>query len=331
MEKSRKDKAILGIGNALVDVINVLEDDSLLDDFGLMRGSMTLVDEKLSKKIFATTAGNIREMTTGGSAANTIHALSDLGINCGYIGKIGNDILGLGYKEEFELKNIQTHLLVSKKDTGRVMSLVSPDSERTMATFLGAAADLKPRELKKGMFAGFSILFIEGYLVQDHKLIERAIDLARSNHLTIALDLSSYNVVEANLEFLKQLVKEKVDIVFANEEEAFSFTGKEPEEALAEMASMCGIAVVKTGKSGSLIRRGDEIVRTGIIQATAIDTTGAGDAYAAGFLYGLTQGYSLSKCSHIAAIVSGKVVEVMGAKIPDALWPAVLKTIKGLD
>ena len=331
MKNGNKSQAIIGIGNALVDVINLLEDDSLLEQFGLMRGSMTLVDEELSKKIFETTQNNKREISTGGSAANTIHALSALGASCGYIGKVGDDILGSGFQEEFKVKNIKTHLLISKKGTGRVMALVSPDSERTMATCLGAAASLKPGELKKEMFEGFSILFIEGYLVQDHKLIEKAIDLAKKANLKIALDLSSFNVVEANLEFLKKLVKEKVDIVFANEEEAFSFTGKQPEDALAEIASVCDIAVVKTGKSGSLVQRDQEKLKVGSVPAKAIDTTGAGDTYAAGFLYGLTQGYSLEKCGQIAALVSGKAVEVMGAKIPDAFWPEILKAIENMD
>lgn len=327
MKEKNNSQAVLGIGNALVDVINVLKDDSLLGRFGLKRGSMTLVDEKLSKQIFETTANNEREITTGGSAANTIHALSMLGIRCGYIGKIGDDVLGRSFLEEFKLKNIRTHLLLSKKETGRVMALVSPDSERTMATYLGAAADLKPKELTKLMFEGFSTLFIEGYLVQDHKLIEQAIDLAREQNLKVALDLSSYNVVEAHLEFLKRLVKEKVDIVFANEEEAFSFTGKDPEAALDEIASICEIAVVKTGHKGSLIRQGEKKVKVGIVPASAIDTTGAGDTYAAGFLYGLSQGYDLEKCGSIAALISGKVVEVMGAKIPDAFWPGILKNL----
>lgn len=331
MKEVKNEQAVLGIGNALVDVINVLEDDTLLGHFGLLRGSMTLVNEDLSKRIFETTAKNEREITTGGSAANTIHALSALGMRCGYIGKIGNDVLGASFRKEFEIKNIQTHLLLSRKDTGRVMALVSPDSERTMATYLGAAADLKPGELAHQMFEGYNILFIEGYLVQDHKLIEKAIDLARMEGLKIALDLSSYNVVEANLEFLKRLVKEKVDILFANEEEAYSFTGKEPEKALTEIASMCEIAVVKLGKSGSLIQRGGETVKAGIVPAKAIDTTGAGDTYAAGFLYGLSHGCNLERCGYIAALVSGKVVEVMGAKIPDAFWPGILKTLNSPD
>lgn len=331
MNNKDKSQSVLGIGNALVDVINVLENDQVLEQFGLLRGSMTLVDDELSRIIFESTANNKREITSGGSAANTIHALAELGASCGYIGKVGDDVLGESYRLEFEKKNIITHLLISKKDTGRVMSLVSPDSERTMATYLGAAADLKSRELTGAMFSGFSVLFIEGYLVQDHKLIERAIDLARKANLKIALDLSSYNVVEAHLDFLQRLLKEKVDIVFANEEEALAFTGKQPEEALIELAQLCEIAVVKIGKAGSLIRRGSETVRIDVVPAKAIDTTGAGDTYAAGFLFGFIKGYSLGKCGKIAALVSGKVVEVMGAKIPDTLWPGIMRAVEDLD
>jgi len=319
--------AVMGIGNALVDVINILEDDSLLEYFNLPRGSMTLVDSELSRKIMETTTGNKREITTGGSAANAIHALAALGASCGYIGKIGKDVFGAAFQKEFSLKNIRTHLLVSKKETGRVMALVSQDSERTMATYLGAAADLKARELSADMFEGFSYLFIEGYLVQDHKLIETAVDLARSRNLVIAVDLSSYNVVEANLSFLKRIIAEKVDIVFANEEEAYAFTGKQPEEAVSELASICDIAIVKTGKTGSIIQRGKEVVKQGIVTAHAVDSTGAGDAYAAGFLFGITRGYQLKRCAEIAALVAGKSVEVIGAKIPDSLWPGLLKLV----
>jgi sugar/nucleoside kinase (ribokinase family) len=328
MLKKEKTTAVLGIGNALVDVINVLENDAVLSEFGLTKGSMTLVDPVQSRLILDTTRLNKRVITTGGSAANTIHALASLGGRCGYLGKIGHDELGTVFKAEFDQKKIKTHLLLSEKNTGTVMALVSPDSERTMATYLGAAADLKPEELTKTMFNDYGILYIEGYLVQDHQLIETAIDLARKEGLKIAIDLSSFNVVEMNLAFLKKLISEKVDIVFANEEEAHAFTGKNPEEALSEIASVCEIAVVKVGKAGSLIQRGNEKAKPGIIPANAIDTTGAGDNYAAGFLYGLTHGYSLENCGRIAALLSGKVVEVMGAKIPEAWWPGIIERIK---
>jgi sugar/nucleoside kinase (ribokinase family) len=330
MKKGKGIPAVLGIGNALVDVVNMLDDDSLLENFQLRRGSMTLVDSHLSQRIMEATQENKREITTGGSAANAIHALAALGASCGYIGKIGDDVLGAAFQKEFTDKKIVTHLLLSKKKTGRVMSLVSRDSERTMATYLGAAADLKPGDLSAEMFEGFSILFIEGYLVQDHNLIEKAIDIARSRGLKIALDLSSFNVVEANLQFLKKMIGKKVDIVFANEEEAMAFTGLQPEHAVSEIAGLCEIAVVKTGKTGSVIQSGSKFHIQGVISATAIDTTGAGDAYAAGFLYGLTKGYPLEQCAQIAALVSAKAVEVIGAKIPESLWPSILKMVDAI-
>lgn len=326
-EKSKL-KGVLGIGNALVDVISMLENDAVLVEFGLLRGSMTLVDSELSRKIYEFTSVNRREITTGGSAANTIQALAGLGGSCGYLGKIGEDNLGNTFKEEFTRKKIKTHLLKSTKDTGRVMGLVSTDSERTMATCLGAASDLQPVEMTPEIFRGYSILYIEGYLVQDHILIETAIDRAISEGLKIAIDLSSFNIVEANLSFLKKLITEKVDIVFANEEEAFSFTRKEPEDAVSEIASLCDIALVKIGKAGSIIQQGEEIINVPAIEAKAIDTTGAGDSYAAGFLFGFTQGYSLEKCGRIAALISGKVVEVVGAKLPEEAWTVILRDIR---
>ncbi len=323
--------SVIGIGNALVDIINVLENDTLLDHFGLARGSMTLVDADLSRKIYDATYFNKREITTGGSAANTIHALSELGVSCGYVGKIGNDMLGKIFREEFERKNIKSHLLSSEKDTGRVIGLVSPDSERTMATFLGAAADLNPEELSRAIFRGYSFLYIEGYLVQNQKLIEAAIDFAKQERLNIALDLSSFNIVESNLSFLRNLIAEKVDIVFANEEEAFAFTGKQPDEAVSEIASMCEIGIVKKGKEGSLVMQSGELYKVESVVANAIDTTGAGDNYSAGFIYGLTKSFNLEKSGKIASLIAGKAVEVMGAKIPDSMWPEILNKINSMD
>jgi sugar/nucleoside kinase (ribokinase family) len=329
--KDGKLPAVLGIGNALVDVMIVVDDDRIINDFGLPKGSMTLVDAELSAKIYEATSTYKKELTTGGSAANTIHALASFGGNCGYLGKISHDNLGNTFRKEFEKKSIKTHLYFSEKVTGRVMAMVSPDSERTMATYLGAAADLNPEDINSSDFEGYSVLYIEGYLVQDHRLIETAIKVAKKKGLKIAIDLSSFNVVEQNLEFLKRIISEYVDIVFANEEEALAYTGKNPVNAINILASQSEIAVVKTGKTGSLIKRGDEEVHIRSIKAIAVDTTGAGDSYAAGFLYGYTKGFGLEKCGKIAALVSGKVVEVMGAKLPDEAWPEILDSIQNMQ
>ena len=330
MKYSKEIPSVLGIGNALIDMITQLDDDSALNDFGLSRGSMTLVDAALSQKIYNVTAGNKRQITTGGSAANTIRSLASLGGNCGYIGKIGNDELGRVFKSEFEKKGITTHIELSDKDTGRVIGLISPDSERTMATYLGAATDLSPSDIAPSLFNQYKYLYAEGYLVQNHELIKTAFEMAKGKGLVTAIDMASYNVVEANLAFLKELIVSSVDIVFANEEEAVALTGKSPDKALNDIASMCNIAVVKTGKKGSLVKRGNEKYKIDSIKANAIDTTGAGDSYAAGFMYGITQGYNLEKCGNIASLVAGKVVEVLGANLPDSSWEEVKSLIQRL-
>ena len=321
---------VLGVGNALVDVISVLKDDTILEEFGLPRGSMTLVDADFSQKIYKATYAEKSELTTGGSVANTIRSLANLGGNGGYMGKIGKDELGELFKSDFERKGITTHLQFSEKDTGRVMGLVTPDSERTMATYLGAAAELQPGDFTPELFNGYDYLYMEGYLVFNHDLISAGVKMAKKADLKIAIDLASFNVVEANLEFLKDLIKNYVDIVFANEEEAKSFTGKEPEEALNEIAQDCELAIVKIGKEGSLIKAGDKVYKVGTIKANALDTTGAGDSYAAGFFYGLTNDYDLETCGKIAALVSGKVVEVMGANLPDDKWNEIKKEISSI-
>lgn len=325
----KKIPAVLGVGNALVDVISVLEDDTLLNEFGLPRGSMTLVDALRSKQIYDTTFSDKSELTTGGSVANTMRGMANLGCRGGYMGRIGRDELGELFLNDFAKRGLNTHLSYSdSSDTGRVMALVSRDSERTMATYLGAAAELQPTDFDAKVLADYDYMYVEGYLVFNHDLIAAGVETAKAAGLKVALDLSSFNVVEANLDFLKKLISEHVDILFANEEEAKAYTGLDPEAALHEIAKECELAIVKLGKEGSLIKHGEDVVRVGSVPANAIDTTGAGDAYAAGFFYGLTKGYSLEMCGKIAALVSGKVVEVMGPNLSDEVWTEIREAIR---
>lgn len=324
----KKGFKVLGIGNALVDIMISLPDDNLLKQFGLPRGSMTLVDSKQSALIYEATKLFQKDVTTGGSAANTIHGLANLGVACGYAGKIGNDELGHLFASEFQQKNISTHLPYSQLDTGRVMAMVSADSERTMATYLGAAAEMLPSDLSDEIFNKYEIVYVEGYLVQNHQLIEFILKTAYESGLKVAIDLSSFNIVEQNLEFLKKLVANYVDIVFANEEEALAFTGFEPEKALDSISGLCEIAIVKTGKKGSMIKNGKEVYHILPVPTQSVDTTGAGDSYAAGFLFGYVNGLSLQQCGDIASLVSSKAVETMGARIPESTWSGLLEKVR---
>jgi len=325
-----KQKSVLGIGNALIDVLINITDDSVLQKYGLPKGSMTLVDAFLSAEIKKETKNNTRNIQTGGSAANTIHGIAKLGGKCGYIGKISDDELGNFYLEDFRKNQINTHFFFSETGTGHATALISPDSERTFGTYLGAAMELTAEELTHEIFRDYGILHIEGYLVQNHALIEAAMRIAKENGLMVSIDMASFNIVEANLDFLHEIIRKYVDIVFANEEEALALTGKNPEEALSEIAGMCKIAVVKLGANGSIIQTGNRVIRINAIQAKSIDTTGAGDIYASGFLYALSENLDLEVAGKIGSFLAGNVVEVMGAKIPEDRWEQLYPSIEKL-
>jgi len=321
---------ILGMGNALVDIIVFLEDDALLEELELPKGSMQLVDFQKSGKVRKASEHLRSSFASGGSAANTIYGLAKLGLETGFIGKTGEDDYGQIFREDLEKSNIMPILFLSDTHSGRAVALISPDKERTFATHLGAAIEMGPEDLSEELFTGYDYFHIEGYLVQSHELIEKALHLAKETGLLVSLDLASYNVVDENLEFLKYIVEKYVDIVFANEEEAKSFTGKDPDEALDEMASLCSIAVVKLGKKGSIVKSGDKKFIIPAIPARVVDTNGAGDIYAAGFLYGLSQGWPLDKCAMTGGILAGKIIETTGARLNKEGWDTALGMIEKL-
>lgn len=321
---------VLGIGNALVDIMTILKDDETLHQFNLPKGSMQLVDAETSNKINIGTDHLEKSIASGGSAANTIHGLARMDVEAGFIGKVGKDELGTYFSDDMKGSGIHPLLQLSETASGKAMALISPDSERTFATYLGAAVELSPEDLTDELYQGYEYFHIEGYLVQNHALIEQAVKLAKKNGLKVSLDMASYNVVEDNLEFLKHIVANYVDIVFANEEEAKSFTGKEPEEAIHVFGALCEIAVVKIGKEGSLIKRNGQLTRVEAINASVVDTTGAGDLYASGFLYGLINGFDLDKCGKMGSILAGKTIEVIGPKMNDEQWKEVKNLVAAI-
>ncbi len=320
-------KKVIGLGNALVDIMTMLENDDLLAQFNLPKGSMQLVDKTTANYINHSTQHLNKKLASGGSAANTIHGLANLGVSTGFIGKIGNDELGEFFKKDMIDHKIEPKLAYSNTDSGCAIALVTPDSERTFATFLGAAVEISESDILPSQFDGYTHFHIEGYLVQNHDLMLKAVQTAKEKGLIISLDLASFNVVEANKDFLENLILTYVDIVFANEEEAKAFTGHEPETALIALSEKCEIAIVKTGKNGSLIKKGQDVHTIGIIPVNSIDTTGAGDLYASGFLYGLLHNLPLDKCGNIGSVLSGHVIEEIGAKMNLERWEKSLLMI----
>ncbi len=324
-------KKVLGLGNALVDIMVRIDDDALLRSLDLPKSCMTLVSAGQVDAILARIAGLEMQETCGGSAANTISGLARLGVPTGYIGKIGNDPYGDFFAAEMRRHGTAARMFHGASPTGRALGLITPDSERTFATFLGAAVELESSDLSKELFRGWDYFHIEGYMVQNHPLAEAALRLAKEAGLEVSLDLASHNVVRENLAFLQEMVGRYVDIVFANEDESMAFSGRSsPADALVTISPKCRIAVVKLGKNGSLVKRESEEHRVECIPAKAVDTTGAGDLYAAGFLYGLIQGYPLAICGRIGSLLSGKVVEVVGAKLDEAKWREVEAALPAL-
>lgn len=322
---------IIGMGNALVDVLVRIDDDSLLEKLHLPKGSMQLIQEDTLSEIRKYTSGMKIHRSTGGSAGNTVCALAALGTNPGFIGKVGQDEMGTFFGDTLRQRGVNALLATCDLPSGIASTFISTDGERTFGTYLGAAATLRAEDLSRKMFAGYNYLYIEGYLLQDHDLMLRAVQLAKEEGLQVCLDMASYNVVEAERDFFDQLIVKYVDIVFANESEALAYTGKAPHEALEEIASKCSIAVVKTGKEGSLVKKGTEVIKLLSCPVdNVLDTTGAGDFYAAGFMYGLTCGYSLEKCVQISTILATAVIQEVGTTLPAKKWDEIKLNIESL-
>ena len=325
-------KSILGIGNALTDILAILKDDSLLQKYHLPKGSMQHVDMATGDKIWQSLKPLGVHYVAGGSAANTISCAAIFGMKAGFIGKIGDDELGLLFKSDQEQYGVKSTLLKGKNSSGRSMVFITgANAERTFAVYLGAALELVPEDLKPEYFQGYDYFHIEGYLVQNQDLIRRAVELAHEAGCIISIDMASYNVVESNDAFLHDLIEKYVDIVFANESESKAFTKMDdPRAALDEIGKLCEIAVVKVGKEGSWVKKGGEVHFIEPWPGIAVDATGAGDTYAAGFLYAHSVGMPLKVCGEVGSIIAAKVVEVIGTKIDIPRWRAAKDEIKKL-
>jgi len=321
-------KRILGIGNALVDVMTLIDNDNILEKFSLPKGSMQLVDGEISALIKSGTTNFKRNLVSGGSAANTIHGLAMLGVNTGFIGSIGKDDTGDFFESDMKKAGVKTFLSRRNSVTGTAVALISPGSERTFATHLGAAVELDSDDLNPDDFNNYDVLYLEGYLIINKALVERTCRIAKNNNMKIAIDLSSFNVVDAKLRDFKEIIEKYVDIVFANEEEAKSFTSMAPLDALNSISALCNIAVIKVGKEGSLIKCGEEVIRIGTIPVQCVDTTGAGDLYASGFLYGYANGLSLEKCGLFGSVLAGHVIEIVGARMDEHRWGKIIEVLK---
>ncbi|NDV61688.1 adenosine kinase [Puniceicoccales bacterium CK1056] len=320
---------LVGVGSPIIDVLARIP-ESFLERIGGEKGGMVLTDGETIGKWMAQLPAPFEE-APGGSSGNTIFAAARMGIRTTFVGKTGNDAGGTFYRERLKaLGGDDTRFKIGTIPNGRCLSLITPDSQRTLRTDLGAAATLTPEEITPADFIGCSHAHVEGYLLFNPDLMKAVLKSAKEANCTISLDLASFEVVKAAGSSLPELLKEYVDLVFANEDEAAAFHGGPDtlENYAVELAGLCELAVVKAGADGAWIAKGTETIHAPAVPGVkAIDTTGAGDFWAAGFLAGWLHGKPLEVCAAWGARLGAEIVQVIGAELPDEKWEQVMKDI----
>jgi sugar/nucleoside kinase (ribokinase family) len=309
---------VVGIGNAIVDVLAKVG-DGFLSERGLQKGCMTLVD--------AVTAGRIYEdmiperEVSGGSAANTVAGLASLGADCAFIGKVHDDTLGQDFRRDIGAAGIDffTRPLFEGPATGRSIVLVTPDAERSMFTYLGAATHLTAQDIDENTIKASKYTFLEGYLWDENESREavlKACELAHKHGRKVAFTLSDKNCIIRHQDALRDLIKDHVDVLFANENEIKTLFGTDDfEQALEEIKPMVEIAAVTRNAKGSVVVNGRvKMFVEAEPSVDVVDSTGAGDLYAAGFLYGLTRERSLGTCAIIGSIAASEIITHYGAR-----------------
>ena len=306
---------ILGIGNAIVDVICKVQ-DSFLTENNLTKSTMKLVDESEFKKLLSSL--KIEETVSGGSVANSIVGLSQLGNKVGFIGKVNDDDLGEKYEEGLKKENVKYFYSKKKEElpTGTCLILITPDSERTMCTFLGTAGKINKNDVDVNAVKSSEITFLEGYL-WDEGEPKTAFDKAIQNSNKVAMSLSDLFCVERHKPHFLDLVKNKLDITFANEQEIISLIdAKNFDEVISFSKNLGKLIVLTLGEKGSIAINRNEVVECDIQKnLKIIDLTGAGDLFAAGFLHGQVNNLSLKESLEKGTEMSSKVIQQIGARL----------------
>jgi sugar/nucleoside kinase (ribokinase family) len=319
---------VVGIGNAIVDVL-AQTDDAFLDAHDLPKGAMTLIDEAQANTLYGQMGPGVE--CSGGSAANTIAGVAALGGKAGFVGKVRDDQLGTVFSHDLKSLGVEfaTPPASHGAPTARCLVLVTPDAQRTMSTFLGACVALGPDDVDDSQIARAKITYLEGYLwdpPQAKEAFRKAMKTAHAAGRKVALSLSDPFCVDRYRHEFVDLAEHQIDILFANETEITSlYHAEDFDTALQHVRGHCEIAVLTRGAKGSLVVRGDELhVIDPEPVPTLVDTTGAGDLYAAGFLAGLTQGRDLHACGRMGSIAAAEVIGHFGAR-PEADLNALMR------
>ena len=323
---------VVGIGNAIVDVLSN-SDDGFLEKHDLIKGSMTIIDAETAEKLYGLMDSNLE--VSGGSAANTIACIASAGGSGAFIGKVCQDQLGDVFTNDIRRAGVsyETKPDVDGDPTARCLIYVTPDAERTMQTFLGACTALGPNDIDEQVISSSKVVYLEGYLYdppQAKAAFIKAAKVAKKAGRKVALSLSDPFCVDRHRTAFVDLVHNHVDILFANEEEIKSlYQVNVFDEALEKVRGNCGVVALTRGSQGSIIISGDEtyVLLAEKVQ-NIVDSTGAGDAYAAGFLYGLTQGKGLEACGRIGGIMAADIISNYGARSKNDLKAVLSENLR---
>lgn len=309
---------VLGVGNAIVDVL-AHADDRFLQENELTKGAMTLIDAGRAEALYSKMTDTVE--CSGGSAGNTMAGIASFGGRAGYIGKVKDDRLGRVFADDIRNGGVgfETSPAPDGPATGRCLVLVTPDAQRTMQTFLGASATLTPDDIDPDAISAAQITYLEGYLWDPPPAKEafiRAAGIAHAAGRQVALSLSDSFCVDRHREEFRRLIEEHVDVVFANEDEVLSlYQTSDFEEAAEALQGNCDVAAVTRGASGSVILAPDErLVVEAVTLGEVLDTTGAGDLFAAGFLFGLTRARDLAECGRLGSLAAAEIIRHFGAR-----------------
>lgn len=305
---------VLGVGAACMDLLIPVSDDFLTHVPGEKGGAQPIGIDKLNHIL--SKSHTLPNIATGGSCANTIKGLAGLEEKCAFLSHIGSDALGEHFIQYMEKLGIVGLFSKSSRPTPRVLCLITPDGQRTMRFCAGCSEEMSDYFLHPDYFKGVKIIHLDAYTLRNGNLTKRVMQLAKEAQATVSIDLSSFEIVREFHDTIIELLTNYVDIVFANEDETKALTGLPPKEGCLKMQEMCPIAVTLMGKEGCLVGHKGKVFRSRAFPAKLVDSTGAGDLFASGFLYGYLQGYSLEKCARLGNRLGSAIVEVQGAELP---------------
>lgn len=321
---------VYGIGNALVDVEHRV-DDLFLKKRNIEKGVMTLVDEEGQNILHATLKDKRLEKSCGGSAANTLVALSCFGGKAFFSCKVADDEYGRFYLDELKDAGVATkaHVIYGDGATGNCLVMVTPDAERTLYTYLGVTVDVGWEDVDQEALIDSEFFYVEGYLapseIARHAVV-KAMQLAKSNGVRTALSMSDLSMVEYFRKELNELIDTYVDVLFCNETEAFTYTGYHDIDMVVEkLKKIAGTVVLTRGSKGAVIATADGVVEISAHQVDAVDTNGAGDIFAGAFLYGIIHGYTAEDAGNFASFSAARLVAVMGARLKNDEYSSVLE------